>query len=226
MKNSVILTGNKGLIGSAIEEFLRNNNYEVIGLDIETKLDISDNVKKIMNLYNKPKHLINTFALNDHIEKNKINYSPIDSPLENFRKYLEINVTSLYSVCREFIKTRPSGTIINFSSIYGLLTPNPKIYEKNSPKDIGYPVSKSAVISLSNYLAVHYAPNFRINTLVLGGIQNKQPDAFIEKYSDAVPLKRMMQKEELLPSIMFLLDPKNSYMTGSTLSIDGGYSLI
>ena len=48
----------------------------------------------------------------------------------------------------------------------------------------------------------------------------------IKKYSEKVPLRRMMDLEELWPAIMFLLDPKNTYMTGSTLTIDGGFTII
>ena len=226
MNKSIILTGNKGLIGKSLEYQLKKNNYKVIGFDIENNLTEEENVKKIMESNIDSPYLINLFAINDHIEKNNNYYSPLHSPLKDFRNFLEINVTSLYSVCREFINTRDTGSIINFSSIYGLLSPDPNLYNSKSLKKIGYPVSKSAVISLSNYLAVHYAPKFRVNTLAIGGVLNKQPDTFIKKYSEKVPLRRMMDLEELWPAIMFLLDPKNTYMTGSTLTIDGGFTII
>lgn len=226
MTNSIILTGNKGFIGRSLEKFLKEKNYKIIGLDIESKLHIEDNVREIMADNSESKYLINTFAINDHIDNQKKNYSPLDFNLDELRQYLEINVTSLFSVCREFIKTRNSGRIINFSSIYGLVTPNPSLYRKGSMKHIGYPISKSAVISLSNYLAVKYSPEFAVNTLALGGVLNNQPESFIERYSDNVPLKRMMNIEEIFPSILFLLNEENSYMTGSTLTIDGGFSIL
>lgn len=226
MNKSIILTGNKGLIGKSLEYQLKKSNYTVIGFDIEHNLTKEENVKKIMESNIDSPYLINLFAINNHIEKNNNYYSPLDSPLKDFRNFLEINVTSLYSVCREFINTRDTGSIINFSSIYGLLSPDPDLYNPKSLKKIGYPVSKSAVIALSNYLAVHYAPKFRVNTLAIGGVLNKQPDSFIKKYSEKVPLRRMMDLEELWPAIMFLLDPKNTYMTGSTLTIDGGFTKI
>ncbi len=226
MTKSIILTGNKGLIGKSLELYLREKNFDIKGFDIESNLTIEDNVKKLMQEHKDSQYLINAFALNDHINKESSNYDTLNSPLKDFRNFLEINNTTLFSVCREFIKTRNNGLIINFSSIYGLLTPDPKIYDKRSLKHIGYPTSKSAVISISNYLAVHYAPNFRVNTLAIGGILNNQPDTFKEKYSSKVPLNRMMNLEELFPAIMFLLDPNNTYMTGSILSIDGGYSII
>ena len=106
------------------------------------------------------------------------------------------------------------------------ISPDPKIYETFLNKEIGYPVSKNAVIGLSNYLAVNYAPNFKVNTLALGGIINNQSKPFVDKYSKKVPMNRMMNIEEIFPSILFLLNDDNSYMTGSTLTIDGGFSII
>tara|TARA_A100001388_G_C28654143_1_gene443461 strand:+ start:109 stop:789 length:681 start_codon:yes stop_codon:yes gene_type:complete len=226
LKNTILLTGNKGLIGKSLEDYLIKKDFKVKGFDIESNLTLENNVKKIMQSNDESEYLINAFALNDHINKESRNYDPLNFPLTEFRDFLEINNTTLFSVCREFIKTRNKGSIINFSSIYGFITPDPKIYDKKSPKHIGYPTSKSAVISISNYLAIHYAPNFRVNTLAIGGILNNQPNSFKDKYASKVPLNRMMNLEELFPAISFLLDPKNTYMTGSTLLIDGGYSII
>ena len=66
-----------------------------------------------------------------------------------------------------------------------------------SHKDIGYGVSKSAVINLSKYLAIHLAPNIRVNCIIPGGVEHKQNKKFISMYSKNTPLKRMMKKNEL-----------------------------
>ena len=87
-------------------------------------------------------------------------------------------------------------------------------------------VHGAGVIALSNYFAANFAPNYRVNTLALGGITNQQDEVFIKNYSKKVPLQRMMLIKELLPSILFLLNKENTYITGSTLTIDGGYSII
>tara|TARA_B100000965_G_C19546400_1_gene738028 strand:- start:530 stop:1213 length:684 start_codon:yes stop_codon:yes gene_type:complete len=227
MNKSIILTGNKGFIGRYLEKELNKSGYNVIGYDMEKNLEDEDIVNKIMSINNKSKYLINAFAINDHIDNKESKKTSLSTtPLESFKRYMDVNVSSLYSVCSEFIKTRETGNIINFSSIYGLLSPNPKIYEENRSKAIGYSISKSSVISLTKYLAAHYAPKFRVNSLALGGIYNNQNLQFVKNYSDIVPINRMMKIEEVLPSILFLIDDNNSYMTGSTLTIDGGYSII
>lgn len=229
MKNSIIITGNKGLIGSFLQKSLIKLGYEVIGFDIENDLTDTNVVTSLMEKYNHSKYLINAFALNDHINKNNQDQTAgnnNDDSLGIFKKYMDINVTTLFSVCDNFIKSRKTGHIINFSSIYGLVSPNPKLYPIDNPKQVGYSTSKSAVISLSAYLAAHYAPEFLVNTLALGGIYNDQNNQFIEQYSKNVPLGRMMRIDELIPAILFLLAPNNTYMTGSVLTIDGGYSII
>ena len=226
MNNSVIITGNKGFIGKFLHYSLMKLGFKVIGFDKENNLQNENIVQQIMNDHSDYFHLINAFAINDHVKIDKKTNSALTSPLSEFKEYLDVNVTSLYSVCREFIKTREQGNIINFSSIYGLISPDPKIYETFLNKEIGYPVSKNAVIGLSNYLAVNYAPNFKVNTLALGGIINNQSKPFVDKYSKKVPMNRMMNIEEILPTILLLLNEKNTYMTGSLINIDGGYSII
>ena len=70
------------------------------------------------------------------------------------------------------------------------------MYE-GSHKDIGYGVSKAAVINLSKYLAVHLAPNIRVNCVIPGGVEHKQEKKFVREYSKHTPLNRMMRKDEL-----------------------------
>ena len=75
-------------------------------------------------------------------------------------------------------------------------------------------------------LAAHYAPSFRVNTLAIGGILNKQPPEFVRSYSEQTPMRRMMELHEIVEPLKFLMSPNNSYMTGSVLTVDGGYSII
>jgi NAD(P)-dependent dehydrogenase (short-subunit alcohol dehydrogenase family) len=144
-------------------------------------------------------------------------------PLDSFNEYLKINVVSLFSVCREFARNNTMGSIVNFSSTYGLVSPNPKLYG-NSQKDIAYGVSKESVINLTKYLAIYLAPKIRVNCIVPGGIQNNQDKKFISKYSELTPMKRMMKRTELNGLIYYLCSENSSYVTGSVLVCDGGYT--
>ena len=222
--NTVIITGSNGLVGKILVKHLDSLGYEILELDFLNGHDLSDQ-EFVINCFkeNKSSHLINLFALNDSITSDRDESSFLDLRLEEFERCMNINVTSLLSVCREYIRNQQTGNIINFSSIYGLGSPRPEMY-KNSEKFIGYGVSKAAVIQMTKHLAVHSAPNFRVNCVVPGGIIDSQPQEFIEEYSKNTPMNRMMEPSEILGIVDFLLSESSSYCTGSSYVIDGGWT--
>ena len=91
-------------------------------------------------------------------------------------------------------------------------------------KHIAYSVAKAVVINLTKFLATHLAPNIRVNCVAPGGVEHDQDDEFKKKYSKLTPLGRMMRKDELNGIIEFLCSNKSSYMTGSTIILDGGWT--
>jgi NAD(P)-dependent dehydrogenase (short-subunit alcohol dehydrogenase family) len=211
--NKIIITGAKGLLGSTIAESLKKN-FEVVGLDLVLGQDLTDE-KFVKD--------INCFALNDHVEVNEQRSDLFNVSLKGIEKYLLINVISLFSVCREFSRNEQAKGIINFSSTYGVVSPIPQLY-KNGEKHIGYSISKGAVIQLTKHLACHLAPKIRVNCIVPGGVDNKQDEQFKKDYSERVPMKRMMNKNELNGIIKYLCSEESSYMTGSIIKIDGGWT--
>ena len=220
----ITITGSEGLVGSTLCKFFEKKRRTVNKLDLKLGHDLT-NEDFVKNWFKKnhTKYLINCFALNDHINKTRGKRNLYNFSLDSFSEYLKINVISLFSVCREFARNNAVGSIVNFSSTYGLVSPNPKLYG-NSQKDIAYGVSKESVINLTKYLAVHFAPKIRVNCVVPGGIQNNQDEKFISKYSELTPMKRMMKKTELSGMIDYLCSENSSYVTGSVLVCDGGYT--
>lgn len=223
-KRKIIITGSEGILGKEISKYFEKSN-EVFKLDLKLGDDLSDEefVKKWF-FKNHADYLINCFAINDHIDKKRKKKTLFEYDLESFRNSMDVNVISLFSVCREFAKNNKKGTIVNFSSIYGIQSPRPDMYE-NSHKDIGYCVSKAGVINISKYLAAHLAPNIKVNCIVPGGVLNDQSSKFVKNYSKLTPLQRMMKKNELNGLIDFLCSKKSTYMTGSIIVVDGGYSI-
>jgi gluconate 5-dehydrogenase len=136
---------------------------------------------------------------------------------------MEVNVVALLSVCREYIRNQAFGNIINFSSIYGVASPRPDMYH-NSEKFIGYSVSKAAVIQLTRHLAIHSAPNFRVNCVMPGGIYVDQPAKFVRSYSRNAPIGRMMNLDEITGIVEFLISEKSSYCTAGIYPVDGGWT--
>lgn len=222
----VVVTGSMGLVGSRLVRNFKDSGLHVAGLDIESGNDLRDEEFVINWFKNNPaRSLVNAFGYNDHVltTSTKLNLEQIE--LKHFDHVLNINLTTLFSVCRQFVASNLSGSIINFSSIYGLVAPDPDIYESRD-KDIAYGVSKAGVIQLTRHLSVHYAPNFRFNTIVLGGIKNLQSSTFVANYTNKVPLGRMANTEDLIGLVDFLISESSSYFTGSVFTMDGGFTAV
>ena len=93
----------------------------------------------------------------------------------------------------------------------------------NSP--VAYATSKSGVLNLTRYMAIHLAKySIRVNCLSPGGVFNNQNEDFVEKYSALTPLGRMSSAEEYVAPIVYMLGQGASYMTGSNLIVDGGWT--
>ncbi len=222
-KARVIITGSEGLIGSEVSAHMEKG-FDVIRLSRSLGHDLTDEgFVKAFFLENKAGYLVNCFALNDHVGTERAEEQLFDVSLESVREYLNVNVVALFSVCREFAAADEASGIVNIASIYGQLSPVPSLYG-SSEKHIGYGLSKAAVIQLTRHLGAHLAPRVRVNCIVPGGVEHEQGADFKERYNDRVPMKRMMKKDELNGLIEYLCSEESSYMTGSVLNIDGGWS--
>lgn len=125
----IIVTGSEGLLGKEIADFLEKNN-EVIRLDLKLGHDLC-NEKFVLEFFNKNKAdcLVNCFAFNDHVKKGEKRGTIFDITLESFNEFLEINLTTLFSVCRQFAKNNEKGSIVNFSATTGIVSARPDIYD-------------------------------------------------------------------------------------------------
>ena len=145
----------------------------------------------------------------------------------------DVNVNGVFLCCQVFggrMAAAGRGSVINVSSIYGLVSPDQRIYEYRRGKGeaffkpAAYAASKSALLNLTRYLATYWAPNVRVNTVTFAGVFNDQPARFLEEYTKRVPLGRMAREDEYNGAIVFLASDASSYMTGANLVLDGGYT--
>nr|WP_306290839.1 SDR family oxidoreductase [Pseudoalteromonas sp. H100] len=118
-------------------------------------------------------------------------------------------------------------SIINISSIYGVVGPQMDLYagtEMGNPA--AYAVSKAGLMQLTRWMSSNVAPYVRVNNIVLGGIERGQPESFLKKYNAKVPLERMATEEDVKGAIAFLSTELSSYMTGQSLFLDGGWTIV
>ncbi len=154
---------------------------------------------------------------------------PEQYPRRPWEQVLEVNLTGVFLACQVFgrrMMAQGQGAIVNISSTYGLVSPDPRVYGTsgvNSPP--AYGASKAGVIQLTRYLAVHWREHgVRVNCLVPGGVYDQQDPQFVEQYQHRTPLGRMARPEEYQGAVVFLASEASSYMTGAVLVVDGGWT--
>ena len=218
---------------SNIKKLAYKNNSSVLSM----KVDITDHskIKKSIKILNNKKlkiyGLINCAGLNPQPNiKNPDYYKNYRSFIKMWEKEINISLKGYMSVIYEISKIlqkSKNSSIINFSSDLGIISPNQNIYSKNSVKPLVYSVSKHGIIGMTKYFATLLADKgIRVNSVCFGGVYNRKFDKnFINKFSKLIPMERMCNLNEILSPINFLLDHKNSYMTGHSLIIDGGRTI-
>lgn len=153
-----------------------------------------------------------------------------DVAYEDFCENLTMHLGGAFLVCQKaaaYFERLGGGNIINFSSIYGFMAPRFEIYEgTRMTKEVEYILSKSGIIHLTRYLAKYLkGKNIRVNCVSPGGIIDDQPPIFIENYNRHCMNKGMMDSEDVLGTVLFLLSDHSAHITGQNIVVDDGFSL-
>ncbi|MBM64373.1 MAG: dehydrogenase [Acidobacteria bacterium] len=156
-----------------------------------------------------------------------------DVPLDVCRTILEVNTLGTFQVTQvfgaEMVKAR-RGSIINIGSLYASVSPDARLYDHMALeppflKPPAYGASKAAVVNLTRYFSTVWGPyGVRVNTLSPGGVLGDQDPEFQRKFNDRVPLGRMAVDADLRGPLRFLASDASSYVTGTELRVDGGFT--
>ena len=165
---------------------------------------------------------------------NKNNFSRFNSRIinKNLKNNLVPTISTAVVFAEKLKKDKKSGSIIQLGSIYGLVGQNLNVYKKTKIlENNSYSLIKSSLIHFTKQMCSYYSKfNIRINTVCPGGVQSKndknQSKQFLKNYNLNVPIGRLAKPEEIASCIIFLAMDASSYITGSTLVADGGWTSI
>lgn len=237
----IVITGGNGLLGKQMVSTFREQGATVVAADIyfEEKseddfiIDITDEnsvkegVAAIVKKYNRIDGWVNNAYPRTKDWGNKFE----DISPESWRKNVDMHLNGYFLCCQvvlEQMKNQRFGSLINMSSIYGLVGPDFTVYEGTEmTMPAAYSAIKGGLNNFTRYLASYYgAYQIRVNTVSPGGIFDNQPESFVNNYNKKVPMKRMGSPKDIVSAVYFLLTDDSSYVTGHNLVVDGGWSAI
>lgn len=243
----VVVTGGAGQIGSSIcQNFDRLKNKVIMvdlnknecekkikELNLKNTIPFELDITKTEDIESVFEYIVNKFGRIDILINNAgiAVFTPFEErTFEEFDKVMKVNIYGTFFCSKaalKYMEKESRGCIVNLGSIYGVISPDPRIYEglgRNSSEVYG--ASKAGVIQMTKYLAVHVkSKNIRINAISPGGIFNNQNESFVKNYENKTPMKRMGNEDEIAKTILFLCSDEASYITGQNIIVDGGFTI-
>ena len=246
-----VVTGGSGQLGRVYvtglaERGMRVASFDVAGGELPTgarghDVDVTDSeavrraLEAVVSEWGVPHLLVNNAGLDSPPDAPAEEVGPFeDYPEASFDAVMDVNVKGAF-LCSQAVggamAREGRGSIVNVSSVYGLLSPVHDLYAfrrergETFVKPVAYSVSKAALLNLTRYLATYWAKDgVRVNTLTLAGVWNDQPQEFLDAFAARSPMGRMLDAREALGAVVFLASDAASYVTGSNVVVDGGWS--
>ena len=203
--------------------------------DVTNEAAVAEASAQVIAKFGRVDILINNAANNPKVEDAKgLTWSRLENlPLDVWETDIRVGLTGAFLCSRIFgaeMAKRRAGVIVNVASDLAVIAPDQRLYRVESlPEDqqpvkpVTYSVVKSALLGLTRYLATYWSgANIRVNAISPGGVLNGQPEVFLSRLKQLIPMERMANRDEYQGAILFLCSDASSYMTGANLVIDGG----
>lgn len=202
-------------------------------LDVTDREACRNALKTTLARFGKIDVLVNNAAANPKVEGGMRPSRFETQSLEDWEADLAVGLRGTFLCSQVFgghMANNGGGVIVNVASDLGLIAPDQRIYREEGvekhdapAKPISYSVVKGGLILMTRYLATYWAEEgVRVNALCPGGVFAGQPEKFVQRLTNLIPLGRMARKDEYRAALVFLSTAASSYMTGSTLVVDGG----
>tara|TARA_B100000900_G_scaffold97411_1_gene80452 strand:- start:7568 stop:8401 length:834 start_codon:yes stop_codon:yes gene_type:complete len=251
-KKLIFILGGNGYIGKEIVKALLASGAKVIILD-KNKMNLTKNVKfykidlensnsykkKFNNCFKRfgtPDIFINTsYPKSKDWKLSNSENLKINSLEKNIKIHLNSYLWLMNSTAIQMKKNKIKGSIINLSSMYGIISQDPEIYKNtNKSENIIYSAIKGGINTFSKQLAVIYGKHdIRINTICPGGVINEKDykklnidKNFRKNYFQKSPIKRFATTYDVACATIFLSSDASKYITGTNLALDGGWTAL
>lgn len=253
----VIITGAAGLLGEQHAEALSDFGATIVFSDLRegiiqqraetlkikkglptlaVECDVTSHksweilLDAVLDKFGRVDALINNAGFTNQSKSAHFSAPFAEFPLEDWNQIMNVNLTGTFLGCQvigNYMVNQKRGSVINMASLYGMVSPNHKMYPGTGiSQPVAYSVSKAGVLGLTRYLAGLWGETgVRVNSLTPGGVYNNHPDLFVERFSQLDPMGRMAKKEEMRGAIVYLASDASSHVNGHNLVVDGGWTI-
>jgi len=209
---------------------LSNDKIQPVALDVTSESDWDSVTRHIFEQHRRIDILVNSAAYTNKTKVDSFNNTFENTTLDAWNQMLNVNLTGSFLGCQyaaKYMKENNKGSIINISSLYGVVSPNHKMYPGTGiVQPVAYTVSKHGIMGLTKYASTWLAESgIRVNSITPGGIFDGHSDLFLERFGQLSPNGRMSRKEELDGALIYLASDASSSVVGQNIIVDGGWTV-
>ena len=246
----VVITGGAGLLGKEFCQAIATNGaiaimaerefsvakkaVEALGMEhiIPAQIDITDinSIQKLITSISEKFGKIDAL-INSAYPRNK-NYGNdfFEVTYNDFCENVGMNLGGYFLTSQQFAKyfyEQGYGNIINLASIYAEVAPRFEISNNTQMTNpVEYAAIKSGLIHITKYMAKYFkGKNIRVNTITLGGIEDKQPETFLKAYKEFCLNKGMLDAKDISGTVLYLLSDLSEFVNGQNIVVDDGFTL-